>query len=1079
MTTGRFLLASLRHYWLWHAGLALGVAIAGSVICGSLAVGDSVRATLRQHAAERLGHVQTALIGNDRFFTETLVDALPGNKTALIAVRGTIANADGSARVVNVNVLGVTDSFWRLALRPLRHDLANDSAVFNQPLARALGTAPGETVVIRMEKPSALSKEAPLSGEADQTVTLRLRVAGTATAPALGDFSLNASQSEPKNVFVRLTKLQETFGQPKRVNLGLTDSVEATDARLAAAWSLDDANLTLRKLDNGEWEIATPRVFLDPVVADKIRTVFPSARGVLTYLVNEIRASPSAATPYSMATAAESLFELGPDEVAVTQWTADDLELKPGDPLTLKFYYFSRGREMEERAASFAVKSVLPMDHSAVRRDWTPDFPGVMDKPDCRDWNPGIKMDMTRIRPRDQEYWANHRGTPKVFLALETGQQLWGNRFGTLTSLRLPADALTDEGDFLTKLQEAVQPADFGLGAARPAMVAREAVDQSYDLGTLFLGMSFFLIATALLLTALMFLFTWENRAAQLGVLMTVGLDPKRVRRLMMWEAGWASVLGAVAGLGGGLIYSRLVLRALSGAWGGAVGGLSFVPAGDPWTLAAAAAATCILAVATVWLTAWRLLRAQPKDLVAGGVGEALAAGRGVVNSGVGSRRHFMIGWALLAMLSSAAAFLAWKAAGNPAAFFGAGALLMVVGVVLAAIGLRYLRWRISRGALASYWQLSLRNTTRKSGRSLAVAGLLAAGVFMISAMDAFRLDASATDARDSGTGGFAFVGESTLPIYEDLNSRPGRESYGLDEADFSGVSFVPFRVREGDEASCLNLERPQNPRIIGVRPEHLAARAAFAFTTGPRDWSVLDGWSGIGPIPAVMDANYVQYTLKAKLGDTLEVADDRNGVVILRIAALLEPSVLQGSAVISESAFLKAFSESGGYRFFLVDAHRERRDAVAKTLMRQLEDRGFSLTPSGLRLDEYNTVQNTYLRIFTALGGLGLILSTAGLGLLLARNVLERRREFGLLLAVGLPRRTLRRIVIGENSLLLVAGLFIGVFSALLAVWPVSGKLSLPVAIILAILAGGLLFCSVAAHLAMRGQLIEALRSE
>ena len=137
------------------------------------------------------------------------------------------------------------------------------------------------------------------------------------------------------------------------------------------------------------------------------------------------------------------------------------------------------------------------------------------------------------------------------------------------------------------------------------------------------------------------------------------------------------------------------------------------------------------------------------------------------------------------------------------------------------------------------------------------------------------------------------------------------------------------------------------------------------------------------------------------------------------------------------------------------------------------------ALTPAADRLNEYNAVQNTYLRIFSALGGLGLILSTVGLGLLLARTVLERRGEFGVLQAVGFQRGALRRIVIGENAFLLAAGLLIGTAAAVLAVWPISRGASLPMGTLTAILVGGLGFCALAAHFALRGRLVEAIRSE
>ena len=107
---------------------------------------------------------------------------------------------------------------------------------------------------------------------------------------------------------------------------------------------------------------------------------------------------------------------------------------------------------------------------------------------------------------------------------------------------------------------------------------------------------------------------------------------------------------------------------------------------------------------------------------------------------------------------------------------------------------------------------------------------MLACGSFLIVCIGVFRLDAN-RDAtkKNSGTGGFALIGETTMPVVQDLNSKSGREFFALNEGDLNGVSFVPFRVQEGDDASCLNLNRAQKPRLLGVKPELLAGRFTFA----------------------------------------------------------------------------------------------------------------------------------------------------------------------------------------------------------------------------------------------------------
>src|SRR5204863_3786292 len=102
---------------------------------------------------------------------------------------------------------------------------------------------------------------------------------------------------------------------------------------------------------------------------------------------------------------------------------------------------------------------------------------------------------------------------------------------------------------------------------------------------------------------------------------------------------------------------------------------------------------------------------------------------------------------------------------------------------------------------------LGLRSATRRRKRSLATVTLLASGAFLVIAVGANRLDANLhAESRSSGTGGFALIGESSLPIVQELNTKKGQEAFGLSGDELQGVGFVPMRVHAGDDASCLNL---------------------------------------------------------------------------------------------------------------------------------------------------------------------------------------------------------------------------------------------------------------------------------
>jgi ABC-type antimicrobial peptide transport system permease subunit len=122
---------------------------------------------------------------------------------------------------------------------------------------------------------------------------------------------------------------------------------------------------------------------------------------------------------------------------------------------------------------------------------------------------------------------------------------------------------------------------------------------------------------------------------------------------------------------------------------------------------------------------------------------------------------------------------------------------------------------------------------------------------------------------------------------------------------------------------------------------------------------------------------------------------------------------------------------------------------------------------------------------MFLVLGGLGVLLGTAGLAIVVVRNVQERRAELAMLRCAGIPRRAVVGMVLAEHRLLLGLGLLTGLGAALVAVAPSlrahdSGvPWGLLAAIVAALGLGGLAWTALAARAALRGQPADALREE
>jgi ABC-type lipoprotein release transport system permease subunit len=1132
MTLQHLARRSFRFYFRSHLGVLAGAALAATVLIGALAVGDSVRESLRQHALKRLFGTVAALGQGDAFFTQTLAERMvpagqpylvdgmpvwfriPGQATPLrqaLSLAATLTRQDGSARANAIRVIGVDPSDYLSGFTVLNGqrllDFSNDQVWVNQALADHLHAKVGDPVVLRFHKPSAVSRDAVISPRDDLSVALRMTVGGI--LPTGGDFSLEANQSVPFNAFVSKPRLAEAAGLAGRVNLLLSDSVPlanvesgswrtslrsfiisnrrylsflyplvaAKDRRqtpeeqsrflgekLAQSWTLEDAELAVRPANppvsqtGGEEvpksiELSTRRIFLEePVVraATKpaLENLIPKPTPILTYLVNSIEHGDRL-TPYSMITAAGAPYtpaDLHDDEIVVNEWLAGDLNIKAGDQVNIAYYRVDAGTRLVELTNSFKVRSIVPLHGRHADRTLMPEFPGLSKAESTRDWDAGFDL-VHPIRAQDEAYWKQWRGTPKAFITLAAGQAMWGNRFGNLTAIRWEAGGrdVSSLHKLLTNhIRTNLNPADVGLQFRDVLTPALAAIDSGTgkEFGGLMIGFGFFLIVSALLLTAMLFSFSLEQRALEIGTLLAIGWHPKRVRRVLFHEGLQIAFVGSLLGTVGGIAYAKGVLWGLATLWRDAVGGAGLQFFVTPETLVGGFFGSIVVASLTLALTLRRQTNRPARELLNEGASETVWQ-----DPAKRSRWPLWVAWICgVGGIGLAGASIAVHDS-NPETYFSAGSLLLI-GVLL---GVR--EWMArpvsANRSPVSLTSLAFRGITRRRRRSLGTISLLGSAAFLIVAVATNRLDArrDATQ-RSSGTGGFALWAESSLPVIQDLNSRKGQDFYGLDPKVTKEVSFVPMRVRDGDDASCLNLNRAQQPKLLGVNPDLLARRGAFTFTAIAKGITVTNGWLALGPgfatnqagvdiIPAIGDANSLQWALQKSPGDTLEYIDQKGRPFKVRIVGAVANSILQGSLIISEADFVKHFPNESGYRALLVDAPAAASGEVAAHLSRALQDTGLEVVSTATRLDRFNAVQNTYLNTFQILGGLGLLLGSVGLGVVVARNVFERRGELAVLQAMGFEAHQLRRFILLEHGALLVLGLAGGLIAALLTVLP------------------------------------------
>jgi ABC-type lipoprotein release transport system permease subunit len=777
------------------------------------------------------------------------------------------------------------------------------------------------------------------------------------------------------------------------------------------------------------------------------------------------------------------------------------LPVNPGEEVTLAYYRPDTQGRLKPMHGPLRFRETLPLQGFAADPDLTPEFPGVTDQLDLRNWqNPPFPYDPKRVHFADELFWKWYRTTPKAYIHLEKGILLWATRFGRFTSIRLapksaseghqPANLEQIAEQFRRSLLAELQPERGGFLFEPVRKHGLEASAGGTDFGMLFLAFSVFLIVAALLLVGLLFRLNLDRRAAEIGLLLATGYGHGLVRRLLLAEGALLAGVGALAGVGGAVFYARLLLDFLSASWPDSAGqaGLRSVlhlyvtPAS---LLLGYVAALAVSLLTIVWAT--RVLgRVSPRALLLGETTVAEGPDRA-------ARRPR---WSRWITLGSAAGALGCLAAGffvsdheaQAMSFFGSGALLLTAFLGGLWLWMHRSRERALTGPSSfALTRLGIRNAARHPVRSLLTVGLLASATFLVVAVQSFHRDPGQDFLqKNGGSGGFALLGEADVPIFQDLNDPKIRKEYKL-PAD---VHFVPLRLRAGDDASCLNLYQPKRPRLLGVPPSlierggfHFAATEAPAQGSGGNPWQLLQERKD-GVIPVFGEANTVKWMLKSGLGQEIPVANERGEPVRLRVVGLLQDSVFQGELLLSEANFLKLYPHQEGAQFFLIEAPPGEVRQLKPKLETALAPYGFSVSSSFERLAAYLAVENTYLATFQALGGLGLLLGALGLAVVLLRSVWERRGELALLRALGFRRSALGWLVLAENSYLLLLGLVGGTLAALAAVAPhlIGGEGGLDaslLALLGLVLVVGLASAAAAVAMTLRAPLLLALRRE
>lgn len=1140
-------LRNFGYHWRGNLAVLLGVVVGSAVLTGALFVGDSLRGSLRAKAERQLAGVDHAALFPMPVRAD-LAEGLPGNAAPVLMLPGSMQSVDDNPTDVRsvgrVAVIGIDSRFAAnvgLGNGAVSWNGTSQDVALSPRIAAQLHVGVGDRVRINVEQYSDIPRSSSFArrGVEDVTTSRQFTVAVIFPPEAAGnDFTLAPSAAAPMNVFVPLATLSTIVVQNESAThanaiFASGASTAELDAALAAKLTARDyglrfrsnarlpiplrnrANRLMRELalpDIVEYSapfvrVESERMILSP---DNVEAVLSASRELgaiaeptVVYVADTLACgeleipyaivcglNPKAAPPLGPFLPA-GVSDIADGEVVLLNWFDAKVKLPPaGSSVRLTYYdpeVEGNGRKL---TAELTLRGYLPLAGAANDRSLTPEIRGMTDDiSTMQNWDrpPMLPRDVVQARVPDSHprarFWSTNHSTPMAYVSLATAEKLFGSRYGSVTSVRVAPGPDETARQLQGRLPAAVlkhldpKAAGFTYTPVRERLMT--ASRGGNDFGMLFLAFSCFLIAAALMLVGLLFRLSLDRRAKEVGLLLAAGYRRRTVLGLVLAEGFVLTVVGSAIGLAVAVAYNRLLLRVLLAVWPDPDVAPLLQPHTEPVSFSLGFGLTLVMSLGALWLGVRGLVKVPPPALLRG---ETTVAS---FSTNRGSR----LGWVVIgtALVLGLAAIFSGKVIPNPdyqaMTFFAGGGMLLLAA--LAAIRLWMNRTRHSsvngRGVPALI-QLGVRNAARNPTRSLLTAALLASAAFLLVAVESFRRQPDVEFLnKQGGSGGFNLIAETDVPLYEPLDTK-----VALD-----GATAFALQLRDGDDASCMNLYRATKPRVLGV-PNGLIERGGFKFYATEaasneeqaNPWLLLRRPLPDGVVPVFVENNTAVWMLKTGVGGEVTLPDNAGGPVRCRIVGTLVDSPFQSELIAFEDQFQRVFPDDTGSRVFLLHTTPEQEEPLIQKLQAGYRANGLIATRTKDRVASYQAVIGAYLTTFQLLGGFGLLLGVLGLAVVILRSVWERLGELALLRAVGYRTRTLQFLVIAENTFLLAVGLGSGILAALASVAPhVLDGASVPWAELLGMLAlvflVGLGVASAATAGILRVPVIPALRRE
>ena len=524
----RLFLRDVRYHGKALASLTAAACLICAILTGAFLIGDSVRGTLLDNVSANAAFARY----RQRFpvpVTSPIRDGL-----GVLHLKG--FTKDG----IPLDVYAFPDD-----------RIAGRDAWGSPALAKKLKLEDGAMLSVRMQELSEIPAESAM-GKPPELRQTPFVWRGEWDDPR-AEVSFDDPQLAPCNLFVSRTALAQALNLPENAvnELWSQEPIHLSDDVL---WELSGLVLD-------EWEgrpvLKSKSYFLPKAVSDALPQ---EAAQILTLFV-ETLTDGTTDLSYFFASAMKN----GPVDVPRGQiLVSSGLQERFKGPSELAFFTSDSFRKILRRTET--VECAGTVDDFLITDTLSPEIPGLTDSAECSGWEAAIPIDFDRIKDEDETYWNQYRSKPKAYLNFDDAQEMFapGQCTAALYPAAWPAERIRQDAlAALRTMPEYSRVESLADDSAR-------RVNHGVPFAPLFLGLSFFLIVSGLLVLAMLLKLHIQDRAAELALL-TDYMPLRRIRRFLLAEFAAVMAPGMLAGLFLGTLLCRFQIFLLEHAWNGIV----------------------------------------------------------------------------------------------------------------------------------------------------------------------------------------------------------------------------------------------------------------------------------------------------------------------------------------------------------------------------------------------------------------------------------------------------------------------------------------------------------------------------